>query len=218
MPTPLQLDYISDIACPWCAVGVNSLERALPMLDANVQVQLRYQPYELNPHMGAEGADTVAYLSEKYGISAEQVASNQGRIRELGARVGFAFGPRTRVWNTFDAHRLLHWAAQVSPKAQHALKKALLQAYHGDDLNPADPGVLRQAAEAAGLDGAAAQAVLDSDQHALDVRSQESRWQRLGIQGVPALVVNMRHLISGAQMPEQYAQALQQIANAPAEA
>ncbi len=206
----LQLDVISDIACPWCAVGVNALDRAIAKLAPEITVGLRFQPFELNPTMAAEGADTLQYLQAKYGISAEQVRGNQANIRAKGAAVGFQFGARTRVWNTFDAHRLLHWAGLQGK--QHALKHALLQAYHGDDRNPSDHAVLLELAGAVGLDPDEAQRILASDTYGADVRAQEVKWQQAGIHGVPAVVVNGQHLIEGAQPAEVFEQALRQIA------
>ena len=213
----LQIDFVSDVACPWCAVGLNALERALERLGEAVPVEIRFQPFELNPQMGSEGADTVDYLSRKYGITPAQIAQNQAVIRERGAAVGFAFGARPRVWNTFDAHRLLAWAATQGLAPQRALKHALLRAYHGQGRNPGAREVLLEAAAEAGLDADAAAAVLDSQAHADDVREAEAFWQGVGIQSVPSVVINRRHLIQGGQPPEVFEQALRRLANeAPA--
>jgi predicted DsbA family dithiol-disulfide isomerase len=176
-------------------------------------VELHFQPFELNPQMGPDGQDAVEHLSAKYGISAEQIARNQAAIRERGAAVGFAFGTRGRVWNTFGAHRLLHWAGvEGADGAQRALKHALLQAYHGHGRNPSDAEVLVAAAASAGLDPGRARAVLDSDEFTQEVRQAEAFWQQAGIRSVPAVVVNDRHLIQGGQPPEVFEQALRQIA------
>ena len=209
----MKIDFVSDIACPWCAVGLNALEIALKNIGGDIPVELHFQPFELNPQMGPEGEDAVAYLSAKYGISAEQIARNQAAIRERGAAVGFSFGTRARVWNTFDAHRLLHWAGVEGPAgAQRALKHALLQAYHGQGHNPSDAEVLVAAAARAGLDAVRARAVLDNDEFSAEVRQAESFWQQAGIRSVPSVVVNDRHLIQGGQPPEVFEQALRQIA------
>ena len=209
----MKIDFVSDIACPWCAVGLNALEIALKRIGSDVPVELHFQPFELNPQMSPEGEDAVAYLSAKYGISAEQIARNQAAIRERGAAVGFSFGTRGRVWNTFDAHRLLHWAGEEGPAgAQRALKHALLQAYHGQGHNPSDAEVLVAAAVGAGLDAGRAREVLASDEFSAEVRQAESFWQQAGIRSVPSVVVNDRHLIQGGQPPEVFEQALRQIA------
>jgi len=209
----MKIDFVSDVACPWCAVGLNALEIALQRIGSDVPVEIHFQPFELNSHMGPEGEDAVAYLSAKYGISAEQIARNQANIRERGAAVGFAFGTRTRVWNTFDAHRLLHWAGVEGPAgAQRALKHALLRAYHGQGLSPNDAEVLVAAACSAGLNETRATEVLGSDEFSAAVRQAEALSQQAGIRSVPSVVVNDRHLIQGGQPPEVFEQALRQIA------
>jgi predicted DsbA family dithiol-disulfide isomerase len=211
----MQIDFVSDIACPWCAVGLNSLERALERLEPDIPVTLHFQPFELNPALGPEGEDTVEHLSAKYGIDAAQIARNQAAIRARGAEVGFTFGERPRIWNTFDSHRLLHWAGlECGPGAQRALKHALLQAYHGEGRNPGDTAVLLGCAQAAGLDVTRAQQVLEHDEFATDVRAAEARWQQAGIRSVPSVVIDERHLIQGGQPPEVFERALRQLAAA----
>jgi predicted DsbA family dithiol-disulfide isomerase len=208
----MRIDFVSDVACPWCAVGLHGLERALERLGPEVPVELHFQPFELNPDLGPEGRDIVEYLGAKYGKSPAEIEQTQARIRERGQAVGFDFGPRTRTWNTFDAHRLLHWAGLQGADRQRALKHALLTAYHGQGRNPGAPEVLRDAALAAGLDGDEAAAVIASDRYADAVRAEERRWQSLGIHAVPSVVVDGRHLIQGGQPPELYEQALRRIA------
>ena len=219
----MRIDFVSDVACPWCAVGLNALERALEKIGDTIPVEIHFQPFELNPTMAAEGADAGDYLKAKYGMSDAQLAHNRGVIRERGAAVGFAFGDRLRVWNTFDAHRLLHWAGlqdRASADAaglqdigkQRALKHALLTAYHGQGRNPGAPDVLIELAAAAGLDAAEAAAVLADGRYADEVRAAEQAWQRAGINSVPAVVIDQKHLISGGQPPEVFEQALRQIA------
>jgi predicted DsbA family dithiol-disulfide isomerase len=215
----MHLDFISDIACPWCAVGLNSLERALARIGGEIDITLRFQPFELNPQMPTEGADAVQYLCDKYGITPEQVARNQAAIRQRGAEVGFVFGTRSHVWNTFDAHRLLHWAgAEGPPGAQRALKRALLQAYHGEGRNPSDPAVLVELATEAGLEATRAGTVIASSEFADDVREAELQWQQAGISSVPSLVIDGRHLIQGGQPPEVFERALRQAAAQGADA
>jgi predicted DsbA family dithiol-disulfide isomerase len=209
----MQIDFISDVACPWCAVGLNSLERALERIGDEIPVQLHFHPFELNPQMAPEGADTAEYLRNKYGMSAEQLAKNQATIRERGAEVGFSFGPRHRVWNTFDAHRLMHWVGLEGAEGkQRELKHALLQAYHGEGRNPGASDLLLELAADIGLDVEAAREVLNSGLYAEEVRAAEAHWQGLGIHSVPAIVINKRHLISGGQPVEVFEQALRQIA------
>jgi predicted DsbA family dithiol-disulfide isomerase len=209
----MKIDFVSDIACPWCAVGLNSLEQALGRIGDAIPIELHVQPFELNPTMDAAGADAGAYLKAKYGMGDAQLAQNRSVIRERGAAVGFQFGDRLRVWNTFDAHRLLHWAGlQPQAGAQRRLKHALLQAYHGEGRNPGDPAVLLDLVGSLGLDVPAASEVLASGRYADEVRAAERHWQQAGISSVPAVIINDRHLISGGQPPEVFEQALRQIA------
>jgi predicted DsbA family dithiol-disulfide isomerase len=209
----MKIDFVSDIACPWCAVGLNSLERALERIGGEIPVTLQFQPFELNPTMSVEGADAAEYLRTKYGLSEQQLAHNRAAIRERGAAVGFAFGDRLRVWNTFDAHRLLHWAGlQGPPESQRGLKHALLRAYHGEGRNPGAEDVLLELTGAAGLDVEAAREVLASGRYADEVRAAERFWQQAGIHSVPSIVIDGRHLIQGGQTPEVFEQALRRIA------
>jgi predicted DsbA family dithiol-disulfide isomerase len=206
----MRIDFISDVACPWCAVGLHGLQRGLQQLAGEIPIELHFQPFELNPDLGPEGRDILEYLAEKYGATPERIAATQATLKERGAAVGFEFGPRTRTWNTFDAHRLIHWAGLQGRQAE--MKLALLEAYHGQGRNPSDAAVLRDCAQAAGLDGAEAAAVLAEGRYAEEVRAQEQHWQQAGIRAVPSVVVDGRHLIQGGQPPEVYAQALREIA------
>ena len=210
----LKIDFVSDVVCPWCAIGLASLEIALAKLEGEVAVELHFQPFELHPDMGPEGAEVVPYLSKKYGMSAEQVERNQQAIVQRGAEVGFEFrmDRRSRTYNTFDAHRLLHWAGEVGATQQRALKHALLSAHFTDGENPSAREVLLRCAASAGLDATAAGAVIDSDQYADQVSEQMRFYQGAGISSVPSVIVNDRHLIQGGQPPEVFVQALRQIA------
>ena len=203
---------MSDVACPWCAVGLNSLEKALQSVASDIPVELHFQPFELNPNLPVEGTDAGEYLKAKYGISDAELARNRSVLHERGAAVGFGFGERIRVWNTFDAHRLLHWAGLHSADAQRELKHALLQAYHGEGQNPADAQLLTRLASAAGLDPNEAAAMLSEGRYTDEVRAAEAEWQQAGIQSVPSIVINRQHLIQGGQPPEVFERALRQIA------
>lgn len=205
----IQIDFVSDVACPWCAIGLSSLQQALARLDGEIDAQIVMHPFELNPSMTPGGQDVIEYLGEKYGRTPEQIAETQAMIRERGAAVGFEFGSRTRVYNTFDAHRLLHWAG-IEGK-QVALKQALLQAYHTDGKDPSNHDVLVEAARAVGLDAATAREVLDSNRFADEVRDEEREYQAMGIQSVPSIIFNQRYLVSGGQPPEVFEQAIRQI-------
>lgn len=206
----MKIDFVSDVACPWCAVGLNSLEIALARLEGVASAQLRFQPFELNPAMPPEGEDAVEYLSRKYGASREQLAASRQVLKERGAAVGFEFGDRVRVWNTFDAHRLLHWAGLQG--RQRELKHALLRAYHTQGENPGAPTVLLRCTVEAGLEPGEARDVIGSARYADDVREREATYQQLGIQSVPSIIVDDQYLIEGGQPPEVFEQALRRIA------
>ena len=217
MTTTLKIDFVSDISCPWCAVGLGALEQALAALQGTVQAELHFQPFELNPQMPPGGQDITEHLTEKYGSTPAQQAQIRQTIRERGAEVGFTFNPagRGRIYNTFNAHRLLHWASLEDAVKQVALKKALLAAYQGRGESPEAPEVLLAAVAEVGLDAARAAAILASDEFAADVRAQEQFYQRAGIRSVPAVIINDQHLISGGQPAEVFEQALRQIAAMP---
>ncbi|WP_371882500.1 DsbA family oxidoreductase [Caballeronia sp. S22] len=209
MSRPLQIDFVSDIACPWCAVGLSSLQRALERLGDTVEARITLHPFELNPDMGPQGERIVDYLGRKYGRTPEQIRETQAMIRERGAQEGFDFGERKWVYNTFDAHRLLHWAG-IEGK-QLPLKLALLRAYHGDGKDTSDPDVLIEAARSVGLDGEAARAVLENGTYADEVRAEEREVQQLGIQSVPAIIFDQKYLVSGGQSSEAFEQAIRKI-------
>ena len=215
MTKPLKIDFVSDVTCPWCAVGLGALEQALHNLEGAVSAELHFQPFELNPQMPPEGQDASEHLTQKYGSTPEQQTQIRETIRQRGAEVGFTFkaNGRGRVWNTFDAHRLLHWAdMEGKPGQQHALKNALLAACHTRAENMASPEVLAAAAESVGLDGKRARAILASDEFATEVREREQFYTDQGIHSVPAVIINDRHLISGGQPAAVFEQALRQIA------
>ncbi|MEG3092544.1 DsbA family oxidoreductase [Sphingomonas sp. PB1R3] len=216
MPRPLRIDFVSDVSCPWCIIGLRGLETALERLKDEwgdtVEAQIHFQPFELNPAMAPEGENIVEHIGRKYGASPEQSAANRVTIRERAAAVGFtmAMTDDARIYNSFDAHRLLHWAEVEGRQA--ALKHALFDSYftRGEDISNHD--VLVAAAARAGLDAEQARAILSSDHYATEVREAERLWQGRGIQSVPAIVIDNRYLISGGQPPESFEQALRQIA------
>jgi predicted DsbA family dithiol-disulfide isomerase len=214
MGTPLKIDFVSDIACPWCAIGLAALQQALARSHGAVQATLHFQPFELNPDMPPEGEDVGEHLARKYGSTPQQQAQVRETIRARGAAVGFDFSAqgRGRIVNTFDAHRLLHWAGLQGQAPQLALKRALLAAYHGRGERVDHADVLLAAVREAGLDEAAAAAVLAEGEYADAVRAAEQHWLQAGIRSVPAVVINDRHLISGGQPPEVFEQALRQLA------
>ncbi len=205
----VRIDFVSDVACPWCAVGLKSLEQALDRLGDQVTVDLHFQPFELNPQMPPEGEDATEHLVRKYGSTPEQLERNREAIRARGAELGFVFNRRHRVYNTFDAHRLLHWAG-LEGRAL-ALKHALLRAYFTNGEDVSSHTVLEQLAAEAGLDVQGAQRILSSDAYAADVRSQERRYTAQGIRSVPSVIIDRHHLIQGGQPVDVFERALREV-------
>jgi predicted DsbA family dithiol-disulfide isomerase len=218
MTPSVTIDFISDVVCPWCALGATALEQAIENLADEVSVELTYKPFELNPDMPAVGENAVKHLMRKYGRSAEEVAAGKAMQIARGQAIGFTFDleKRSHFYNTFDAHRLLFWALQEGQ--QVALKKVLLRAYFTDGQNPSDRETLVHLAAEAGLDAARAREVLGSGKFAKEVRELEVFYRERGINSVPAMILNGRHLVSGSQSVEYYEQMLRQMAQAPAEA
>lgn len=217
MTQPLKIDFVSDVVCPWCVVGLGGLETALEHLKAEgVEAEVAFRPFELNPQMAPEGENIVEHIGRKYGSTPEQSAQNRAMITERAASVGFdmRMTADSRIWNTFDAHRLLHWAELESPARQAALKKLLLKAYFTDRQNPSDHEVLVRLAAEAGLDAARAREILASDEFARETRERERMYTDAGIHSVPAIIINDQHLISGGQPVEVFERALRQIAGA----
>jgi len=210
----MKIDFVSDVSCPWCAIGLASLQTAIDRIGPTLPIELHFQPFELNPKMPPEGEETMQHLAKKYGIGEAEIARNRENIRARGAAVGFTFdiNARARIYNTFDAHRLLHWAATQGEGRQLALKLALLKAYFTDGQDPSSHEVLERYAQGVGLDGDRAREILSSDAFANDVRDAERYYQERGIHSVPAVIVDDMHLISGGQPPEVFERALRQIA------
>lgn len=214
MTQTLKIDFVSDVSCPWCAVGLYALLEALERIQPDIQAQLHFQPFELNPRMPPGGQDIGEHLTLKYGSTPDRQAQIREMIRQRGAEVGFEFHAqgRGRIYNTRDAHRLLQWAGEQHPDQQLALKQALLLACHRDRQAMDDHQVLLQAAERAGLDTQQAAELLRSGRGHEAVSQAESAYHAAGIDSVPAVVINDRHLISGGQAAEVFERALRQIA------
>jgi predicted DsbA family dithiol-disulfide isomerase len=212
MSAPIKIDFVSDVSCPWCVIGLRALEQALGRLGDETTADIHFQPFELNPHMPAEGQDVAEHVAQKYGSTPEQLARNQDGIRARGEQLGFTFNmaKRSRIYNTFDAHRLLHWAELEG--RQHPVKQALFATYFTEGRNPSDHEVLVDVARQAGLDPARASEVLESGLYADEVREREQFYVQKGIQAVPSVIVNDKYLIQGGQPVEVFEQALRQIA------
>ena len=211
MATPLRIDFVSDVACPWCVIGLRSLQQALDAVGEQVQAEIHFQPFELNPDMPPEGENTTEHVARKYGANPERSAASRNAIRESGEALGFQFNynSESRIWNTFDAHRLLHWAGLEG--RQRELKEALFAVNFTEQKSTSDHEVLVGAAKAAGLDEAKAREVLSSGTYTEEVRQDEALWRNRGINAVPSVIFNQRWMIQGGQPPKVFEQAIRQI-------
>lgn len=214
MPT-LRIDFVSDIMCPWCVIGLAGLQRAIASIGDEAEVSIYPQPFELNPDMPREGENVREHISRKYGSGPDVASATRDMIRNRAAEVGFTMTsrPDSRIWNSFDAHRLIAWAGRESatPDTAVALKMALFSAHFTDGADMGDHAVLADVAARTGQDGGAARAMLAGTDLADDVRGRELYWRREGINAVPAAIVNGRYVISGGQPPDKYEKALRAI-------
>lgn len=209
----LQIDIVSDVVCPWCAIGYGNLQQALSKLSESIDTKIEWHPFQLNPYMGKEGQDINEHISEKYGLSDQQMQDNKQNIRDMGKLAGFeiSFDKRGRIYNTFDSHVLLHFAQEKGKQTE--LKLALFKAYFTDGKDVSDHAVLLEAVEAVGLDKTEAQTALSNDQYRQAVQDEETKFKSMGISSVPAFIVNNKYLISGGQPVENFVQSLTEIAS-----
>lgn len=209
-PEPLRIDIVSDVMCPWCIVGYKQLAQALEK--TGIEAQIEWHPFELNPDMPPQGQDLAEHIAEKYGSTPEQSAANRAHLSQIGADLGFTFNftDQSRIYNTFLAHQLLHWAGTLGRK--HDLKMAMFATYFTDGRDMASIDVLADTAASIGLDRETALAVLTDGRFADDVRTELNLWKQRGISSVPSVVFNQRHLVSGAQGIEAFESILNQLA------
>ena len=207
----LKIDIVSDVVCPWCAVGYANLSSALENLSEKVDADIQWHPFQLNPYMPKEGQAIDEHLSEKYGLDATQLKQNQQHLVDVGQKAGveFNFNQRSRIFNTLDCHVLLDFAQ--SQNKQTELKLALFKAYFGEGSNVSDQAVLVKAAVSIGLDQQAIEQALADDALREKVKAEEEKYKSLGINSVPAFIINNQYLISGGQPVESFVQALTEI-------
>jgi predicted DsbA family dithiol-disulfide isomerase len=211
----VKIDYVSDIACPWCAVGLGGLEQAIKNISDEFEVEIHFQPFELNPDMPPGGQEVFEHLTQKYGKTVEQVRATQNDIKARAAAVGYPFHPegRKHVYNTFNAHRLLYWAGlEHGAQAQHRLKRELLITYFQLAVDLDDPKNVLDAVSRAELDTDRAASILATDEFAAEVRAQQVKYTSMGIHSVPSIIVNEKYLLQGAQPADAFEQALRQVA------
>lgn len=207
----IQIDIVSDIACPWCAIGYARLAQAMEQLAPDHEFSVQWKAFELNPDHSGQGEPILPALARKYGRSEREMRENQQRMMTIATELGLNFEKiqQRLTCNTFDAHRLVKWAGEQG--RQTAMKQALFEVYFGKAMDVSDHAVLLSCVQALGLDPATAKLVLDSDQYADLVREEEATYQQAGVSSVPAFIINNQYLIAGAQEPDALVQALQEI-------
>ena len=216
----LTIDIYSDVMCPWCLIGYGQLSKALAELEGEIAAEIRWRPFELNPDMALEGEEQEAHLQRKYRRPAEEGVALRGQMKAIaeGAGVSLSYegegeAPPAMMWNTRDCHKLLAFALeQAGPAVQTALKLALFRAHFNQRANLSDRDVLLDIAAESGLHRAAAKAALDDPDLEARVLAEEQQAWDLNISGVPAMIVNDRFMIPGAQAPEVYINALRRVA------
>lgn len=207
--SPLRIDIVSDVMCPWCVIGYRQLATALEASD--VDHEIHWHPFELNPNMPPEGQDVGEHLAEKYGTTPEQSVANREMMTARGKELGFAFNftDGFRIHNTFHTHQLLHWANENGRK--NDLKQALFTAHFTHGRNLSEDAVLVEIAGEIGLDRVQGQAILDDQRFADAVRQEQQFWTQRGIGGVPAVVFDRQHLVTGAQGVDNFKSILTQL-------
>jgi predicted DsbA family dithiol-disulfide isomerase len=210
--TTLQIDIVSDIACPWCAIGYARLEKTMTALKNELDFAVEWHAFELNPDPSAEAEPILPALARKYGSSESEARDNQSQMMVVAKDLGLNFEKLQERYtrNTFDAHRLVKWAGTQGKQTD--MKMACFEAYFGRAENISDAEVLVNCAESVGLKNSEARAILSSDQYADAVREDEAKYQQAGVSAVPAYIINQTYLVSGAQEPETLIQAFREIA------
>ena len=224
-PAKVTIDIWSDVMCPWCIIGYSQLQKGLATLAGEVEAEVRWHAFQLNPDMPEEGEEQQAHLARKYGRTPDQMAAARGQMKEIAARAGYSFdftgegeAPQARLWNTLRAHKLLLWTlAQHGPEKQTELKLALFDAHFQQRRNVSDPAVLLDIAASVGIDREAAAAALENLVLAQQAQEEQRMAYDMNVSGVPAMVINGKFLIPGAQEPETYANALRRVVAREAE-
>ncbi|MPW27870.1 DsbA family oxidoreductase [Agarivorans sp. B2Z047] len=209
----LRIDIVSDVVCPWCIVGYLRLQQALSQLSDDIRPHIEWHPFELNPNMPSEGQNLREHIQEKYGSTLEQSEAVREQLKNLGDELGFSFkfSPDSRIYNTFEAHQLLHWAQPYGKQTE--LKLALFDAYFSQAKDPSDRNTLLNVVESIGLGRDLAERVLVDEMYVEAVRNSQQQWQNQNIRAVPAFIFNNRYLLSGAQPVETLLQVINECTN-----
>jgi len=208
----LKVDFVSDVACPWCAIGLASFVEAVGRLQDQLEVELHFQPFELNRNMPPEGENLNEHIANKYGSNAAQIEENRRNLTAIAAESGLTFNLNrdSRIWNTFDAHRLMYWAEKVGNPL--LLKQALFKANFTDGRSMSDPDVLTEIAVEAGLNGERAREILTTETYLDDVDERMNLWLERDIRGVPAIIFDDRHIVEGGQSADTFEKVLRKVA------
>jgi predicted DsbA family dithiol-disulfide isomerase len=211
---PLRIDIVSDVVCPWCIIGLKQVEKALTLVGQDIAAETYWHPFELNPNMVPEGEDTAEHIARKYGSTPEQSRANRSRLSDIGNSVGFAFnyGEGMRIYNTFNAHKLLTmFGSERGWRAQTALKMALFTAYFQDRRDVSDIDVLCDIAETQGMDRDVALAWINDAALTTSVRAEMTHWIDQNITGVPAIIFDQKYMVPGAQSAETFADVINKV-------
>ncbi|TYB74015.1 DsbA family oxidoreductase [Bizionia myxarmorum] len=213
MTDKLKIDIVSDVVCPWCTIGYKRLEKAISELGIEDQVEIEWQPFELNPNMPAEGQNVIEHISEKYGSTLDQQKQSQQQMTEAGAELGFKFDyfDEMRMANTFDAHILLEYAKDFNKQTE--LKMALTKAFFSDRKDVSKRNILKEALLSVGLNAEEGVARLDNDEAQAEVRTKQEYWKNLGVNSVPTIVFNRKSAVTGAQPVDTFKQVLTELLN-----
>ena len=205
----ITVDVVSDVCCPWCYLGKRRLEHAIAQLN-DVNVVVTYRPFQLDPTIPTEGVDRQAYMRAKFGDGG-RIDEIHAHLAELGAAEGIAydFDAIKISPNSFNAHRLLRWAAEAGLQVE--MKERLMALFwtEGEDIGNLD--VLVEAATAVGLDGPTIRQRLERDDDRESVAGEIAQFQRMGVTGVPTFILERKYAVSGAQEVAVLADALRDV-------
>jgi len=206
------VDVVSDVVCPWCYIGQKRLERAVAAVP-ELDVEVRWRPYQLDPTIPAEGKDRRQYMIDKFG-SEERIAEIHERIEGLGKDEGidFAFDRIKVAPNTLDAHRVIRWAGAAGNGIQNELVRRLFSLNFEQGRNIGDPAVLIDAARDSGMDEAVVMTLLPTEADRSEVQNEIATASRMGITGVPCFLLESKYAVMGAQDTATLADALRQVA------
>ena len=215
----LTIDIYSDVMCPWCIIGYSQLQKGLAQLQGEIEAEVRWLPFELNPDMPPEGEESVAHIARKYGRTAEQAKAGRDQMLGMGERAGYSFAytgagepPPSLLRNTFAAHKLLKWALiEGGAAVQNRLKLALFDAHFQQRRDVSDADVLVELAAAQGLDPTGARAALTDEALGVIVKREEAQAYDMNVTGVPSMLIQGKYMIPGAQEPEVYVNALRRV-------